>query len=136
MSGVISSMKNKLQNKLCTTRFWVLKNVWEKKRKAIVDQQETGELKLRNGVKPGRDCSWPIRVHINPDCLLHWLHYLWSQQAWDHVFLQIPGKVFLLPSAPITTSNSSWLTGWELGWTFARQPTPKWDKCENWQLIL
>ena len=34
-----------------------------------------------------------------------------------------PVKVFLLPSAPISTSNSNSETGWSAGLTLARHPT-------------
>lgn len=36
--------------------------------------------------------------------------------------VHLPGSVFLLPSAPMMTSNSSSLTGCVLGWTSALQP--------------
>lgn len=51
------------------------------------------------------------------DCL----HYSVAHYAqWAHIHL--PGSVFLLPSAPMMTSNSSSLTGCVLGWTSALQP--------------
>lgn len=37
----------------------------------------------------------------------------------------LPDNVFLLPSAPMMTSNSSSLTGCVLGWTSALQPIPE-----------
>lgn len=45
-------------------------------------------------------------------------HYSQSVQE------NLPGSVFLLPSAPMMTSNSSSLTGCVLGWTSALQPIP------------
>lgn len=51
------------------------------------------------------------------DCL----HYSVAQYShWVHA--PLPGSVFLLPSAPMMTSNSSSLTGCVLGWTSALQP--------------
>lgn len=47
------------------------------------------------------------------------LHFSQSVQA------DLPGSVFLLPSAPMMTSNSSSLTGCVLGWTSALQPIPE-----------
>lgn len=45
----------------------------------------------------------------------------------DYVFIPgsviVPGSVFLRPSAPIITSNSSWLTGWFFGLTSILQPS-------------
>lgn len=58
--------------------------------------------------KTGRGTMHITALH-SPPSLLH---------------VHLPGSVFLLPSAPMMTSNSSSLTGCVLGWTSALQPIP------------
>lgn len=48
--------------------------------------------------------------------------YYSAPQYSQLVHAHLPGSVFLLPSAPMMTSNSSSLTGCVLGWTSALQP--------------
>lgn len=52
------------------------------------------------------------------------LHLLGTRKVYITVLhsIHLPGSVFLLPSAPMMTSNSSSLTGCVLGWISALQP--------------
>lgn len=73
----------------------------------------------------GRSCTQSevitvVVLHLlgtRKDCL----HYSVAQYA-QRAHIHLPGSVFLLPSAPMMTSNSSSLTGCVLGWTSALQP--------------
>lgn len=73
----------------------------------------------------GRSCTQSevitvVVLHLlrtRKDCL----HHRVAQYA-QRAHIHLPGSVFLLPSAPMMTSNSSSLTGCVLGWTSALQP--------------
>lgn len=73
----------------------------------------------------GRSC---IQSEVITVVVLHFLgtrkdclHHKVAQYA-QLAHIHLPGSVFLLPSAPMMTSNSSSLTGCVLGWTSALQP--------------